>query len=92
VMTAYNIIKPATRSKFIDTLGPDNLPYVQFAAGAIIGFVMVAYSWLIAHLPRRWCLSIAQGGIAAVLVLFWFLFRGEQAWVSVAFYLGNSGF
>jgi ATP:ADP antiporter, AAA family len=87
VMTAYNVIKPATRSKFIDTLGPDNLPYVQFAAGAIIGLVMVGYSWLINHLPRRWCLSIAQGAIAVVLIIFWFLFRGGEAWVSVAFYL-----
>ena len=27
-MTAYNIIKPLTRSKFISSLGADNLPYV----------------------------------------------------------------
>jgi ATP:ADP antiporter, AAA family len=87
VMAAYNVIKPVTRSKFIETLGPDNLPYFQLIAGVIIGFVMMAYSWLVARLPRRWCLSIAQGGIAAVLLVFWFLFRSGQAWVSVAFYL-----
>ena len=89
VMAAYNVIKPATRSKFIDSLGPDNLPYAQFAAGAIIGFVMAAYSWLMARLPRRWCLAIAQGGIAVALLVFWFLFRSDQAWVSVAFYLAG---
>ena len=87
VMAAYNVIKPATRSKFIESLGPNNLPYVQLVAGALIGFVMAAYSWLIARLPRRWSLSIAQGGIAVVLLVFWFLFRTEQAWVSAAFYL-----
>ena len=32
-MTAYNIIKPATRSTFISGLGADNLPWVQLVAG-----------------------------------------------------------
>ena len=38
-MTAYNILKPLTRSKFISTSGADNLPYVLLAAGLIIGVV-----------------------------------------------------
>jgi len=87
MMAAYNVIKPATRSKFIESLGPDNLPYVQLAAGALVGFVMAAYSWLMSHLPRRLCLAMAQGGVAVVLVVFWILFRTDQAWVSAAFYL-----
>ncbi len=86
-VAANNVIKPATRSKFIESLGPDNLPYVLLAAGALIGFVMAAYSWLMARLPRRWCLVIAQGGIAIILLVFWFLLRSRQAWVSAAFYL-----
>ena len=32
-MTAYNIVRPITRSKFIADLGADNLPWVQLAAG-----------------------------------------------------------
>ena len=32
-MTAYNIVKPITRSKFISDLGADNLPYVQLGGG-----------------------------------------------------------
>ena len=28
-MSAWNIVRPVTRSKFIDALGADNLPYVQ---------------------------------------------------------------
>ena len=39
-MTAYNVIKPITRSKFISSLGADNLPYVQLAAGLLIGVLM----------------------------------------------------
>jgi len=38
-------------------------------------------------LPQRWSLPISQGWITCVLILFWFLFRSDQAWVSVAFYL-----
>ena len=39
-MTAYNIIKPVTRSKFISDLGADNLPWVQLGAGLLIGVIM----------------------------------------------------
>ncbi len=88
LMAAYNVIKPATRSKFIIDLGANNLPYVQLAAGLITGLVMAAYSWTVSRFPRRWCLAIAQGSIAVSLIVFWFLFQIRQAsWVSVAFYM-----
>jgi ATP:ADP antiporter, AAA family len=88
-MASYNAIKPITRSKFIDSLGADNLPYVQLAAGLLIGMIMVAYSWLMARLPRRWSLPIVQVGIVGLLVAFWFLFRVGGMWVSVAFYVAG---
>ena len=52
-MTAYNILKPLTRSKFIFALGADNLPYVQLAAGLLIGVLMHFYGVAIQRLPRR---------------------------------------
>ena len=76
-MTAYNVIKPITRSKFISSLGADNLPYVLLAAGFIIGILMAGYAWLMARLPRRWGLPITQAGMAVVLVVFWFLFQTD---------------
>ena len=39
-MSSYNIIKPISRSEFISNLGADNLPYVQFGTGVLIGFLM----------------------------------------------------
>ena len=84
-MTGYNILKPITRSKFITSLGADNLLYVLLAAGFIIGVLMTGYTWLIARLPRRWGLPITQIGLVALLVIFWFLFQTGQAWVSVSF-------
>ena len=86
-MTAYNILKPVTRSTFIRDLGADNLPYVLLAAGLIIGVLMTGYSWIVARLPRRSALAIIQLGMAAVLVGFWFLFQTGAGWASAAFYI-----
>jgi ATP:ADP antiporter, AAA family len=86
-MTAWNTIRPITRSKFISSLGADNLPYVLLAAGFIIGILMAGYAWLMARLSRRWGLPIVQVALAGVLIVFWFLFQTNATWVSVAFYV-----
>ena len=86
-MTAYNIVQPITRSKFITALGADNVPYVQFAAGLLIGVLMQIYSRLMAKLPRRWVIPATQAGIVALLLIFWALFRTGASWVSVGFYV-----
>ncbi len=88
-MSTYNIIQPIQRSLFIDKLGANLIPYVQLAAGIVIGLIMTGYAWLMSRLPRRWALPIIQTGIAALILVFWFLFRTqpEQRWVAVGFYL-----
>jgi len=86
-MTAYNILKPITRSKFISGLGADNLPYVQLAAGLLIGVLMERYSALAGRVPRRFVVPATLGSMAVVLVGFWALFQTAGEWVSVAFYL-----
>ena len=74
-MTAYNIIRPITRSKFISDLGADNLPWVQLGAGLLIGLIMHAYAHVIALVPRRWAIPVTQAGCAVLLVGFWALFQ-----------------
>ncbi|HET9371346.1 MAG TPA: Npt1/Npt2 family nucleotide transporter [Vicinamibacterales bacterium] len=86
-MTSYNILKPITRSKFIDHLGSDNLPYVQLAAGVCIGLLIHVYIQAITRLPRRWVIPITQTTLAAILLAFWPLFGSDDTWVSVAFYV-----
>jgi ATP/ADP translocase len=86
-MTAYNILKPITRSKFITDLGADNIPYVQLAAGLLIGVLMERYSALAGRMPRRFVIPATLGSMAVVLVGFWVLFQTAGEWVSVAFYL-----
>ena len=87
-MTLYNIVKPVTRSQFISSLGADNLPWVQFGAGMLIGLLMQAYTKAIAAVPRRWTIPVTQAGMIVLLVTFWLLFTQVGAeWVSVGFYL-----
>lgn len=86
-MTAYNIIQPITRSKFISDLGAANIPYVQFVSGLLIGLIMQGYVKATSVLPRRWVIPMAQAGLVGILVAFWLLFQTGQQWVSAAFYL-----
>jgi AAA family ATP:ADP antiporter len=87
-MTSYNIVKPITRSEFISSLGADNLPWVQFGAGVLIGFLMQGYTVLMKPVPRRWTIPVTQAGMAGLLLLFWFLFTTIGAdWIAVAFYV-----
>jgi ATP:ADP antiporter, AAA family len=86
-MTGYNVVKPATRSQFINSLGADNLPYVQLVAGLIMGFVIQGYTSAMRLLPRRWVFAATQAVMVGLLLVFWGLFQTGQQWVSVAFYL-----
>ncbi len=86
-MTSYNIIQPITRSRFISDLGAENIPYVQFASGLIIGALMQGYVKATSLLPRRWVVPVSQAAIVALLVGFWVLFQTGQEWVSAVFYL-----
>jgi len=86
-MTSYNIIQPITRSRFITDLGAENIPYVQFASGLIIGVLMQGYVKATSLIPRRWVVPVSQAAIAVLLVGFWVLFQTGQEWVSAVFYL-----
>lgn len=88
-MSAYNIIKPVTRGLFISSLGPDNLPWVQFGAGIVIGLIMQGYTRVIAVVPQRWVIPVTQAGMVALLVVFYLLFAGlgDARVPAVGFYL-----
>jgi len=86
-MAGYNVVKPATRSQFIEALGANNLPYVQLVAGLIMGFVIQGYTSAMRLLPRRWVFAATQVVMVGLLVVFWVLFKTDESWVSVAFYM-----
>lgn len=86
-MTSYNIVKPLTKGKFVDQLGPQWMPVVLLGAVLFIGLLMQAYSRLSARLPGRSIVPVTLGGLAGLLVAFWPLFHAEAAWVSVSLYV-----
>ena len=86
VMTSYTALKPVTRSQFIRDLGADNLPFVQFAFGVLIGFIMQGYSAAVGRLPKKWALPITLGGLVGLLIGFWLWFQSGSTWASTGFY------
>jgi AAA family ATP:ADP antiporter len=86
VMTSHNILKPVTKSKFIDQLGSDNLPYVLMTSSVLVAVVMHGYSGWIRRLPRQYVIPIAQSALVVLLVLLWGLLRTGAVWVTVALY------
>jgi len=86
-MTAYNIVQPIVRSRFITALGSENLPYVLLVSVFIVGAIMVGYARLGSLLPGRWLIPVTQAGMVALLAVFWVLSATGNQWVEVAFYL-----
>jgi AAA family ATP:ADP antiporter len=82
-MMSHNILKPVTRSTFIDQLGSENYPYVLLVAGFLIAGLMHVYSLTLRRLPRRYVIPITQAGIIVVLLVFWALLRTGAWWVTV---------
>ena len=88
-MAGYNMIKPVTRGLFIEKLGAENLPWVQFGAGIVIGLIMQGYTRVIGLAPRRWMIPLTLSGITIAMAAFYFLFGAlpTNRGVAVAFYL-----
>ena len=87
-MTAYNIIKPITRSKFISALGADNLPYVLLVSGFIIGVHHAGLQRASSACCRAggWCRSTQGAMVAAARGVLVPVPAGAGLGVDVAFY------
>ena len=73
-MTAYNMVQPITRSKFITAHGAENLPYVVLASIVLIALLMQGYSKLGRLMPARWIIPVTQAVIVGLLLFFWTLY------------------
>ena len=85
-MTVYNILKPITKSKAIDHLGADNLPYVLMGSSVLIGVFMHLYGSAARRLPRQHVVPLTQLAIIVLLGVFWVLLKTEAVWVTIALY------
>ena len=75
-MAGYNMIKPVTRGLFIEKLGAENLPWVQFGAGIVIGLIMQGYTRVISRVPRRSMIPITLAAIVILMTSFYLYVRG----------------
>ena len=79
--------KALRQSIFIDSLGAERLPIVYLLVA------LCSYPLLIVHarMVDRWAqgrlIAVSSLAVGASLVVFWWLFRTQDDWVSVAFYL-----
>jgi len=86
-MTSYNIVKPLTRGKPVEQLGPQWMPLILLAAVLVIGVLMQGYSRATARLPGRSVVPVTLSGLIAVLVAFRVVFDSGDVWVPVALYV-----
>ena len=80
------MVQPITRSQFIENLGADNLPYIQFASGFLIYAIMQVYTRVTTRLSVQSIIPLTQFGMVALLVAFWALFQIQPSWSAVGFY------
>lgn len=87
VIAAYYVIKPATRSLFIQSLGASNLPLVYILTAMLIGLVVAGWERLVDRFERHHLVAISSLFFCACLVLFRLMFGAGISWTPVAFYL-----
>jgi len=85
-MTSHNILTPLTEGIFINRWGANRMPWVQLAAGILVGVIMHLYTHASRWIPRRRIIPVTQAGIVALLLVFWALLRTETAWATVGLY------
>ena len=86
ITTSAYIIKPVKISLFLDWLSFENLPFAYLLTALLIGFVVTLNSRLLHTMDRRLYISISLIFFIVNLLLFWWLFRFEWAWLSLVFW------
>ena len=86
-MIAFNMVRPVTRSQFIENLGADNLPYVDFGAGLLIGLIMQLYLRATSRVAVHKIIPVTQLGMVVLLIGFWALFQVQPSYAAIGFYL-----
>lgn len=87
VIATFAVVKPVRSSLFLQKFGARNLPYIYLATAVLAALV----AWIHSRLLDRFNIVTVQVlthlFFISNLVLFWFAFREETAWLSAAFFL-----
>ncbi len=93
VITAYYVIKPASRSLVLDDLGHRLVPYVDLITAVCMGPVVGLFARLVDRVTKPQLVTRAFLAVTAVMGGFWVLLSWPSvSWISGAFYVWVSIF
>jgi ATP/ADP translocase len=86
VTAAVYIIKTVKISLFLEWLSFENLPFAYMLTALFIGFVVALNARLLYRMKREFYISISLIFFILSLIGFWWLFKREWDWLSLAFW------
>ena len=92
VITAYYVIKPASRSLVLGDLGSRLVPYWDLISALLMGPMVALFSRLVDRVEKRRLVTVTFWSIAVCLLVFWKLLQWPHRWVAAAFYIWVSIF
>ena len=87
VITAYYLIKPASRSLVLGGLGSRMVPYIDLIVAAVMGPFVTLFARLVDRMEKGRLVSLSFWCTIGILVLFWRLLSSPASWIAGAFYL-----
>lgn len=85
VLFAYYILKPVSRSMFLNNLDLDKLPWLYILIAGIGGGLAYLYTRVAMKSSLARAVNFATAFCVAVLVLLWWLLQYQAAWILYAF-------
>jgi ATP/ADP translocase/HEAT repeat protein len=85
--TCHAAGKSVRQATFVDTFGAEQLPLVFFLVAVVSYPVLVLYTRWAERTSHRWLIILSCAIQSAILVLFYWLFKLDERWVPVAYYV-----
>lgn len=87
VITAYYVIKPASRSLILGELGSRMVPYADLICAFLMGPIVTLFARLVDRMPKTRLVSVSFWAVIGVLLIFWKLLDWPVPWIAGAFYI-----
>lgn len=87
ILVAYYLVKPASRSLFLEHSNSDALPYLWTASGLMLLVLVPGYQWILRRVGRMRVVLGSCVVVAATLLIFRGLFDTAGAPTAISFYI-----
>ncbi|MBI3324608.1 MAG: hypothetical protein HYZ92_04950 [Candidatus Omnitrophica bacterium] len=85
IITAYYIIKPASRAFALEKLGWRLVPYIDLVSAALMGPIVTLFARLVDRITKRGLVAATFWAVIGCLIVFWWLLRLPGRWVVASF-------